>query len=338
MDMRILVLRGGALGDFLVTLPALGLLRAKWPAARIELVGNARAAELGMLGGFLDAAHSQHEARWSALYRDSALPPAMAAWLGEFDLVVNYWADPDGTLVRRFPVRPGQTLVAGTAVPALAPAARHFCEPLRALGLATTDFRSRLEAGRVDLPAEASREGRVSDAPQRRRRLEDGPSYPIAIHPGSGSAAKNWPAERWLELVARLDQPILLVLGEAELGTWNASLLARLRTAGGGHFTRESWDQKTGGHRIEIAANLPLPELANALAGCRRFIGHDSGVSHLAAAVGTPSVLLFGPTDPAMWAPPGGNVRVIHHGPAVDAISVEEVLEALSLTLPGQGD
>jgi ADP-heptose:LPS heptosyltransferase len=93
-----------------------------------------------------------------------------------------------------------------------------------------------------------------------------------------------------------------------------------------------------GGHRIEIAANLPLPELANALAGCRRFMGHDSGVSHLAAAVGTPSVLLFGPTDPAMWAPPGGNVRVIHHGPAVDAISVEEVLEALSLTLPGQGD
>ena len=318
MNMRILVLRGGALGDFLVTLPALGLLRAKWPAARIELVGNARTAELGMLGGFLDSAHSQHEARWSALYRDSALPPTMAAWLGEFDLVVNYWADPDGTLVRRFPVRPGQTTVAGTAVPALAPAARHFCEPLKALGLATDDFRSRLELGRV-----------LRDAPQRRRRFEDEPSCPIAIHPGSGSAGKNWPAERWTELIARLKRPILLVLGEAELGTWNASLLARLRTAGGGDVTRESRDRKTGGHRIEIAADLPLPELANMLAGCRQFIGHDSGVSHLAAAVGTPSVLLFGPTDPAMWAPPGGHVRVIHHGPAVDAISVEEVLEAL---------
>jgi hypothetical protein len=327
MDMRILVLRGGALGDFLVTLPALGLLRAKWPAARIELVGNARAAELGMLGGLLDAAHSQHEARWSALYRHSALPPAMGAWLGGFDLVVNYWADPDGTLVRRFPVRPGQAIVAGTAVPALAPAARHFCEPLKALALAIDDFRSRLELGRIG-----------SNPPLRRLRFEDEPSCPIAIHPGSGSAGKNWPAERWIELIARLKRPILLVLGEAELGTWNASLLARLCTAGGGHITREKRDRTTGGHGIEIAANLPLRELATALAGCRRFIGHDSGVSHLAASVGTPSVLLFGPTDPAMWAPPGGHVRVIHHGPAIDAISVEEVLEALSLTLPGQGD
>jgi ADP-heptose:LPS heptosyltransferase len=53
------------------------------------------------------------------------------------------------------------------------------------------------------------------------------------------------------------------------------------------------------------------------------FLGHDSGVSHLAAAVGTPCVLLFGPTDPAMWAPPGEYVRVIHRGPEMSAISVD---------------
>jgi heptosyltransferase III len=308
--MRILVLRGGALGDFLVTLPALGLLRAKWPAARIELVGNAPAAELGRLGGYLDAVHSQHEARWSALYRDTPLPPILAAWLGDFDLVVNFWADPDGTLVRRFPVRPGQTIVAGTAVPALAPAARHFCEPLRELGLSTADFRSRLKMGSV-----------VPDAPP--------PSRPTAVHPGSGSASKNWPVSRWLELIRRLDPPILLVLGEAELGTWNASLLSRLRTVGGLRERRQHRLRETRCGGLEFAVNLPLPALAAALAGCGRFIGHDSGVSHLAASVGTPSVLLFGSTDPAMWAPPGGHVRVIHRGAAIDAISVEAVLDAL---------
>ena len=80
--MRILVLRGGALGDFLVTLPALRLLRTRWPAARIELVGNAREAELGVQGGYLDAAHSQHDARWSALFAAGPLPPSIADWLG----------------------------------------------------------------------------------------------------------------------------------------------------------------------------------------------------------------------------------------------------------------
>jgi ADP-heptose:LPS heptosyltransferase len=326
MSNRILVLRGGALGDFLVTLPALGLLRARWPAARIELVGNPRAAELGMLGGYLDAVHSQHDARWSALYSDAPLPPALAAWLGEFDLLVNYWADPDGTLVRRLQVRPGQTIVAGTAVPVLAPAARHFCEPLRALGLSTEDFRSRLEVTRdfhqAPAPAVAGR------SPRGDWRVAEKSFYTTAVHPGSGSVRKNWPPERWIELIGRLDRPILLVLGEAELGTWNAPLLARLRSADGGRVSHGNRRQDASSGGIEIAANRSLPELATALAGCRRFIGHDSGVSHLAAAVGTPAVLLFGPTDPAMWAPPGGHVRVIHRGPAIDAISVEEVLGA----------
>ena len=318
---RILVLRGGALGDFLVTLPALGLLRARWPAARLELVGNLRAAELGLVGGYLDAAHSQHEARWIALYRDSALPPALAAWLGEFDLVVNYWPDPDGTLIRHFPTRHGQTIVTGAAVPTLAPAARHFCEPLRQLGLSTDDFRSRLAGRRVQHNAPHH----DSATP-----VGDPLSRPIAIHPGSGSTRKNWPVSRWLALIRRLDRPILLVLGEAEQETWNFSLLTSLRAVGGSDGACERPLPGAGYSKIEVAANLPLVELAAALAGCRQFIGHDSGISHLAVSVGTPAVLLFGPTDPATWAPPGGHVRLIHRGPALDAISVGDVLEAIT--------
>ncbi|MFA5058011.1 MAG: glycosyltransferase family 9 protein, partial [Opitutaceae bacterium] len=80
---------------------------------------------------------------------------------------------------------------------------------------------------------------------------------------------------------------------------------------------------------VEVSENLPLPALAVQLAQCRLFLGHDSGLSHLAAAVGTPCVLLFGPTDPAMWAPPGGHVRVIRRGETLDAIAIEEVLAAV---------
>jgi heptosyltransferase-2 len=300
--MRILVLRGGALGDFLVTLPALGLLQAKWPDARIELVGNARAAGLGVLGGYLDAVHSQHEARWSALFTAAAaqLPPALRAWLAEFDLVVNYWPDPDGTLARRFPLRAGQQFLSAPATPVLAPAARHFCEPLKTLGLSTTDFRSRLRL-------RTGSDGGPSTSD---------PRLPVAIHPGSGSPRQNWPRARWTELMARLEEPVLLVLGEAEMERWSAPSLARFSSA----------DDK----RIQLADNLPLPELAAALARCRFFLGHDSGVSHLAAAVGTPCILLFGPTDPAMWAPPGDHVRVLRRGTDLNTLGVEEVLTALS--------
>jgi heptosyltransferase-2 len=300
--MRMLVLRGGALGDFLVTLPALGLLRSNWPDAQIELVGNARAAELAVQGGYLNAAHSQHEARWSALFARGPLPAALTAWLGTFDLVLNYWPDPDRVLAGRFPVRAGQTYLAGTAMPERAPAARHFCEPLRALGLSTDDFRSRLP---YPLYNYSTGDPEAPPAPRK---------TPVAIHPGSGSAAKNWPDERWRELIPRLDAPVLLVLGEAERERWTERLVAQCASP-----------QR---HRLEVADRLPLPALAAALRRCRFFLGHDSGVSHLAAAVGLPCVLLFGPTDSAMWAPPGPQVRVIRRGATLDHIGVQDVLAA----------
>src|ERR1051326_4662341 len=167
---KILVLRGGALGDFIVTLPALALLRQRWPAARIELAGNASAAALGLndvgppiVGapisdsaaarrqapalrrGLLDTVHSQHEARWSALFSDEPLPSIFAAWLSEFDLVLNYWPDPDGELRRRFPLRSGQKFLSASAAPACAPAAAHYCAPLRELGLEACNHFYRLE-------------------------------------------------------------------------------------------------------------------------------------------------------------------------------------------------
>ena len=64
-------------------------------------------------------------------------------------------------------------------------------------------------------------------------------------------------------------------------------------------------------HQPLVGRNLPLPTLAALLARCAAYFGHDTGISHIAAAAGTPSTLLFGPTDPATWAPQGAHVRVI---------------------------
>lgn len=282
---KILVLRGGALGDFLVTLPALALLRHRWPAARLTLVGNATAAALALDAGLLDRVHSQHDARWAALYAEAPLPPDFAAELAAFDLVLNFWPDPDHTLARHFREVSSPIFLTSTALPTLAPAAAHYCAPLRTLGLTPTSFHHALTP-----PAPGARL--------------------IAVHPGSGSRQKNWPLARWIELCTWLTREhraeLLLITGEADPAA--ATALASFGTP---------------------AHRRPLRELVPLLAQCRFFLGHDSGISHLAAACGVPSLLLFGPTDPATWAPPGPHVRVLTRGPTLESISLADVAAAL---------
>ena len=83
--------------------------------------------------------------------------------------------------------------------------------------------------------------------------------------------------------------------------------------------------------RVTFWENLPLPELANRLAGTQLYLGHDTGVSHLAAASGVPSLLLFGPTDPGVWAPPHEQVRVLRAPDGnLPGLPVSTVFAALS--------
>jgi lipopolysaccharide heptosyltransferase III len=117
------------------------------------------------------------------------------------------------------------------------------------------------------------------------------PRNAAVIHPLSGSTRKNWPMERFVTLAGRL--PI-----EAE---W---------------ASRENW--------LRFA---DLRELAGWMAGAALYVGNDSGITHLAAALGVPVVALFGPTNPAVWGPRGADVRIVR-GRAMDEIEVDAVLAA----------
>ncbi len=119
------------------------------------------------------------------------------------------------------------------------------------------------------------------------------------IHPFSGSARKCWPLDRYRELARRLEMtiPVRWCAGPED------SLPAAVRIA-------------------------DLYELGCWLATARVYIGNDSGITHLAAAVGTPVVALFGPTAPRIWAPRGDQIRVIAK-PTLTDITVEEVLDSL---------
>ena len=280
----ILLLRGGALGDFLLTLPLLRALRREYPEARIEIVGNATAARLAVDAKLLQAAHSQQEARWAGLYTTGTLPPSLSRWLGDFDLVILGWPDAEGEAARHFPIRPGQAFLAIDPAPRGGPLWRQWLEgaapylPIASGGLVPF----------VPLPLAAEAEAEA------RARVTLSRPY-VAIHPGSGSVRKNAPPELWRETLARLSPlPVLVVLGEADsrLTPLFRSLVSP---------------------RIQLAECWELPVLGAALAQALAYAGHDTGITHLAAAVGTTTHALFGPTDPEVWTPFGRSVQRHRH-------------------------
>ena len=140
----------------------------------------------------------------------------------------------------------------------------------------------------------------------------------IVVHPGSGNASKNWPPINWLNLTKHLLQHDFRYRVAVVAGKLDINSIASL-----GILSHEQ--------QVEWWYALPLPELASRLADATLFIGHDTGVSHLAAAVGIPSLVLFGPTDPAVWAPPHANVRTLRAPEGkLDDLSFREVLAAVS--------
>ena len=119
----------------------------------------------------------------------------------------------------------------------------------------------------------------------------------VVLHPGSGSPTKNWGVEHWLELgrlvLKTRGLTPLYLLGPAEAG------LAEVVRAGA---------DALGGRTTQ---GLPLSTAAGLLYLSQGCLGHDSGLSHLAARLGRPTVAIFGPTDPAQWAPRGPRVQVV---------------------------
>jgi ADP-heptose:LPS heptosyltransferase len=78
-----------------------------------------------------------------------------------------------------------------------------------------------------------------------------------------------------------------------------------------------------------LAENLPLPELAREIRSCAAFIGHDSGITHLAAALGLPGLALWGRTSAQTWRPMSEKMRLLKDRRGLDALAVEKVTEAV---------
>ncbi|MFL6540624.1 MAG: glycosyltransferase family 9 protein [Chthoniobacterales bacterium] len=278
---RILVIRGGAIGDFVLTLPAIGALRKEFRSARIEILGYKHIIALAEQRFYADAVHSIEYSALAAFFgRETDLSPEAADYFRSFDLIVSYLFDPDGHFERNLRRCGAEEILHGPSkLTGSEHAALQLARALEPLELSIEDTAARIYPNATDREFAASfLRGRM-----------------IALHPGSGGERKNWPIQQWIELATQLARngSLLLIGGEAD-----QERIAALRA-------------KLPNEQFALAENLPLPHLAAVLERCAVFLGHDSGISHIAAAVGTPSILLFGPTDPQIWAPTNNNVRVI---------------------------
>jgi heptosyltransferase-2 len=326
---KILVIRGGAIGDFILTLPVLAALRTQFPQAQLEVLGYAHVAQLARAGGLADDVRSIEARSLAGFFaREGELSADLRDYFAGFAIIISYLYDPDQIFQTNIARCSPAQFIQGPHRPddgARIHATEVLLKPLERLAIFDADPVPRLNVGQVsslsrtdqDLVFSADRFAKEWPLGQARDRLEACPT--LAVHPGSGSEQKNWPETKWAELLERLGASrngrFLLVGGEAE-----ADRLERLMT-------------RLPAAQVELASNLPLAELAKRLAGCVAFVGHDSGITHLAAALGVSGIVLWGDTERDVWRPRSERMKILTTAGGLANLAVDAVATELNALL-----
>jgi ADP-heptose:LPS heptosyltransferase len=316
MTRRLVVLRALGLGDLLVAVPALKALARAFPDHRRILLGPAALAPLAGLTGAVDDVIDVH-----GVDGLGALPPPAVRALGGADVAVNLHGS--GPQSHRALLAAGPRRLIAFRHPEVWPEAasppwddgsgaieaerRRWIRMLAAHGIAgdPDDLGLVPPGGPVPAPARGA----------------------TVVHPGAASGARRWPLERWAAVVRHersRGRPVVLTGGPGE-----RSLTATLRDA---------TDLPAA---CDLAGRTDITGLAAVVATSGRVVCGDTGVAHLATALGTPSVVLFGPVSPVAWGPPtrpwhrvlwagrSGDPHADRVDPGLLAITVADVVAAL---------
>jgi heptosyltransferase-2 len=277
-------------------------LQQRFPSAEVEILGYPRIAQLAVDCSYACRVRPIESMGLASFFaREGELARAAQTLFQGFDLILSYIYDPDKIFEANVRRCFSGAFISGPHRPDDASdvhATEWFLQPLRDIGIADAD-----PVPRLKVPELETRQNT------------------IAIHPGSGSEKKNWPESRWGELILGLlnhtDAKFLLIGGEAE-----GDRLVRLA-----HLLPRD--------QCQILQNRPLMEVAGHLRNCRLFLGHDSGVSHLAAAAGTRGVVLWGATNKNLWRPRSDQIRLIEAACGLGDLEVQTVLQAVLEELRG---
>ena len=296
----ILAVHPGALGDVVLfghLLAAIG--------GRVTLVAGGEKARLLAGAGVVDAAVDFESLPMHEVFSDAPLGECcLPGLLGRHDRLISCFGGGRERAERRLAAACGA--VEAAFLPTRPPA--DFDGHLTALWADTLGVPSPAPAP-WSIPAEWR--DQAGEALTRLGMPAESPY--VVIHPGAGAEVKCWPLDGFLEVASALRADglgVVFALGPVELERWLDGRVERLR------------------RRFPVMVAEPLAVLAGVLAGAACYLGNDSGASHLAAAVGTPTLALFGPTDPRHFRPLGRMVEVVRAAGMTD-IDVPRVLAAL---------
>jgi ADP-heptose:LPS heptosyltransferase len=277
---RILCIHQGALGDLILALPAIKALREALQPAELAIMGHPWTLPLFQGHPYADTITDVNRAEMAFLFQEGInLPPSLQAYLGGFDAAFCFGLS--ATLAENLQQGGIRSVF--------------LLHPFPDGGGHVTDhhIRSLTHLG-IDAPYSSPRvfleeeERKEAEGFFRKKGWE--PNGIIVLHPGAGSRKKAWPPHHFAALgraLARASKRLLIIQGPAD----EECVREVLRGLDGVPYL--------------VARDLPLRELAALVSCASCFIGNDSGCSHLAAALGVPTVALFGPTDPQIWAPRG---------------------------------
>jgi glycosyl transferase family 9 (putative heptosyltransferase) len=331
----ILVIRPGAIGDALLSFPILNALREPYDGTRITLVSNAQVLPLALAFGVAEQTFDFQDIQWSELFSSNGIrTSSMRDLLAQTDPAICWMRDPESIVEHNLKTSGIEHVIIAPGRPS-AGEHLHIVDYLaRTLGLPNRETQffapimrrpnesssasvgARVDKGWLGGPLwspvgeEYSRLATIKTPEIATKRF-------VAVHPGSGAAEKCWPISRFTEVIKRLwkqNQPVLLLSGPADTKRVE-DLLKYL-------------SRPPAPEMFKTLTDAPLLEVAQHLQQCMCYLGNDSGITHLAAMLGVPTVAIFGPTDPKIWRPIGPFVKVLH-GHTLEDVSVDEVMGAI---------
>lgn len=288
---HILIIRPGAIGDVIITLPAFFAIRSHFYNAHIEIMGYASFLEMVKGRFYADTVSRFDQTDISGLFiKDAQLPEYLEKRLHGMDMIISFLLDKDGIFIENLKATGARHVVHYEPFPAHGERIHIIDHFLKFLHLIDIPFYH-------DMPRIFLQEhDRYFGDNFIKDRIADPQKMLIAIHPGSGSRQKCWPVESYAELLLWLNKEMavqpLIVSGPSDV-----EIIEELKVR-----VKESFI---------LVDHLPLPHLAAVIKRCNLFIGNDSGITHLAAALGTRTIAIFGPTDPSIWGPRGEQVKIL---------------------------
>jgi heptosyltransferase III len=295
---RILVVRSGAVGDCVLTAPVCEALSTRYPGTGIDVLGNPSNLLPLAASGLIQRVIPIDRSNITCMFSTSPNLPASASEIFDpYDLALSYLPDLDHIFRTNLLKSGVHRVLIGNARP-LDSQRLHMTHVLMT-ALKPIGFCSNASVPNLNLPSIDDFELRPG---QTNVPLNSGQPV-VAIHPGCGGDRKKWPICNWVELIDEL----------------RGSGIVPVITAGPADSeTMTELNRSMNTSMPVVVDNLPLDHLAAVLGRCDGYVGGDTGITHLAAALGVPALALFGPTDPAVWGPRGRTVRILWGGHQVD--------------------